>query len=172
MPPHRAYDAVLPQLRRCPRGGLQARPAARAGEDLMVTAVARFCGRCGAPLAPGAGFCGRCGTPVLAQQVYAPPPPGPPPAYQYARAPRAQYGTGQGKLAPALIAGGLVVVLIVVAFLVGRVAIAQFANGKHSPCTTNCPPKIVTPLPEEASFRSTKYNFVVNYSSGWTVRDQ
>ncbi|HEY6115751.1 MAG TPA: zinc ribbon domain-containing protein [Candidatus Dormibacteraeota bacterium] len=140
---------------------------------MAVTApTTRFCGRCGAPLAPGAGFCGRCGTPVLAQQVFAPPPPGPPPAYQYARAPRAQYPTGQGKLAPALIAGGLVVVLIVVAVVVAGIAIAQFANGHHSACTTNCAPKIVTPLPEEASFRSTKYNFVVNYSSGWTVRDQ
>lgn len=109
---------------------------------------------------------------MLAQQAYAPPPPGPPPAYQYARAPRARYATGQGKLAPALIAGGLVLVLVVVAVVVGGFAIAQFAAGRHSACTTNCAPKIVTPLPEEASFRSTKYNFVVSYSSAWTVRDQ
>jgi hypothetical protein len=139
---------------------------------MATTAVARYCGRCGAPLAPGAGFCGRCGTPVLAQQAFAPPPPGPPPAYQYARAPRARYATGEGKLAPALIAGGLVVVLIVIAVVIGGFAIAQFASGHHTACTTNCAPKIVTPLPEEASFRSTKYNFVVNYSSSWTVRYQ
>lgn len=139
---------------------------------MAATAVGRFCGRCGAPLAPGAGFCGRCGTPVLAQQAYAPPPPGPPPAYQYAGAPRARYATGEGKLAPALIAGGLVVVLVVVAVVVGGFAIAQFGSGHRAACTTNCAPKIVTPLPEEASFRSTKYNFVVSYSSGWTVRDQ
>ena len=139
----------------------------------MATATtSRFCGRCGAPLAPGAGFCGRCGTPVLAQQAYAPPPPGPPPSYQYARAPQARYATGQGKLAPALIAGGLVAVLIVVAVVVGGFAIALFANAHKAACTTDCAPKIVTPLPEEASFTSSKYRFVVNYSSAWTVRNQ
>src|SRR5437867_7379719 len=126
MPPHRAHDAVLPELRRGPRGGLQAGPVGRAGEDVMATAVARYCGRCGAVLPPGAGFCGRCGTPVLAQQAFAPPPPGPPPVYQYARAPLARYTTGEGKLAPALIAGGLVVVLLVVAVVIGGFAIAQF----------------------------------------------
>jgi hypothetical protein len=60
----------------------------------------------------------------------------------------------------------------VIAVVIGGFAIAQFASGHHTACTTNCAPKIVTPLPEEASFRSTKYNFVVNYSSAWTVRDQ
>jgi hypothetical protein len=30
----------------------------------------------------------------------------------------------------------------------------------------------VTPLPEEASYRSSAYHYQVNYSSAWTVRDQ
>src|SRR5207247_417297 len=68
--------------------------------------------------------------------------------------------------------GGLVLGLIVVAVVVGGIAIAQFAGGMLAPCTVNCAPKIVTPLPEEASYRSSAFNFQVNYSSAWTVRDQ
>jgi zinc-ribbon domain len=133
----------------------------------MATATAHYCGRCGAPLAPGAGFCGRCGTPVLMQAAAAPP------VYRYAPAPPpAIPGRGQGKLPPVLVAGGLVVILLVVAVVVGAIAIAQFAGGKLAPCTQNCAPKIVTPLPEEASWRSAAYGFQVSYSSGWTVRDE
>jgi zinc ribbon protein len=132
----------------------------------MAAMAARFCGRCGAPIPPGAAFCGRCGTPVL-QAVAAQP------AYSYAPAPQGAYlPRSQGKLAPALIAGGLVLILIVVAVVVGGIAIAQFAGGKLAPCTQNCAPKIVTPLPEEASYRSSAYSYQVNYSSAWTVRDQ
>jgi len=124
----------------------------------------RYCGRCGAPLPPGATFCGRCGTPVataaVAQPVYRY---APPPAYPTAR---------QYKLAPAMIAGGLVLILIVVAVTVGAFAASQFAGGGHAPCTVNCSPKFVAPLAEEATFRSSTYKFQVNYSSAWTVRAQ
>ena len=124
----------------------------------------RFCGRCGAPLPPGATYCGRCGTPVataaVAQAVYRY---APPPTYP---APR------QYKLAPAMIAGGLVVVLIVVAVVVGAFAASQFVGGGHKPCTANCSPKFIQPLAEEASYRSSAYKFQVNYSSAWTVRTQ
>jgi hypothetical protein len=127
----------------------------------------RFCGRCGAPLAPGATYCGRCGTPVALQAVASPPmyryPSGPPPRYPTA---------GHYRLAPALIAGGLVVILIVVAVVVGGIAALQFASGSHSTCTSNCSPKFATPLAEEASFRSSAYKFQVNYSSAWNVRAQ
>ena len=128
---------------------------------------ARYCGRCGAPLATGATHCGRCGTPVAMQAAAAPPmyqyPPAPPPPHPAARPYR---------LAPALIAGGLVVILIVVATVVGVIAAAQFASGSHATCTSNCSPKVITPLPEEASYKSSTYKFQVNYFSGWTVRSQ
>ena len=64
----------------------------------------RYCGRCGAPLLPGAGFCGRCGAPQLAAAAIpavataaAAPPMAPPAAYGYAvaappTAPPAAYG--------------------------------------------------------------------------------
>src|SRR3989442_14681593 len=124
----------------------------------------RYCGRCGAPLPSGATFCGRCGTPAataaVAQPVYRY---APPPAYPTAR---------QYKLAPAMIAGGLVLILIVVAVIVGAFAASQFAGGGHAPCTVNCSPKFVTPLAEEATFRSSTYKFQGNYSSAWTVRGQ
>ena len=71
---------------------------------MAATMTARFCGRCGAALAPGAGFCGRCGTPVLMQAAIARQP-----VYSYAPAPPITYPRGtQGRLPPALIAGGLV----------------------------------------------------------------
>lgn len=128
-------------------------------------AQSRYCGRCGAPLAPGAPYCGRCGTPVLQAAVAAPPmfryPP--PPSYPAARPPR---------LTPAMVAVGLVLILVVGAFAIGGLAASRFSGGSHTTCKANCSPKFVTPLPEEASFRSSAYKFQLNYSSEWTVRAQ
>jgi hypothetical protein len=133
----------------------------------MAVQAPAYCGRCGAPLAPGARFCGRCGTPSMLQAAVAPP------VYNYAPAPRGAYPTaGQAKLAPALIAGGMILILVVVALVAGGIAVSQIGRGGHSTCTTNCPPKFVTPLPEQASYKSSTYKFQVNYSSRWTVRDQ
>lgn len=134
---------------------------------MATQAPTLYCGRCGAPLGPGAPYCGRCGTPVLMPTT-------PPPAsvYAYPQAPATHPATGQFKLAPALVAGGLVLILIVVAVVVGGLAAAQFAAGSHASCTVNCSPKFVTPLSEEATFRSSAYKFEVNYSSAWTVRAQ
>lgn len=127
-----------------------------------------YCGRCGAPIAPGATFCGRCGTPVAAQAAVAPRP-----MYQYPHARPAHPAARPDRLAPALIAGGLVLVLIVVAALVGVFAASQLgAGGNHSTCTSNCSPKLITPLPEEATYHSSAYHFTVNYFSEWTVRSQ
>jgi hypothetical protein len=135
---------------------------------MAVAAPPRFCGRCGAMLAPGATFCGRCGTPVAAQAAVMQPVyryPSPPMAYAQPRSTM--------KLAPALIAGGLIVVLIVAAVIVAGVMLARVAGGgSHTPCTSNCGPKLVSPLPEEASYRSSAYNFQVNYSKAWDVRSQ
>ena len=134
---------------------------------MAVAVPTRFCGRCGAMLAPGATFCGRCGAPAAAQAAVAQPVyryPAPPPGYAPAR--------GTSKLAPALIAGGVLVVLIVAAVLVAGVMLARVAGGGHTTCTSNCGPKLVTPLPEEASFRSSAYSFQVNYSKAWSVRSQ
>ncbi|HKC19402.1 MAG TPA: hypothetical protein VKE27_07180, partial [Candidatus Dormibacteraeota bacterium] len=93
-----------------------------------------------------------------------------PPAYRYPSAPSPP--GGQYRLRPALIAGGLAVILIVAAVIVGGIAVSQFASGGHSTCTSNCSPKFVTPLAEEASYRSATYRFQVNYSASWTVRSQ
>lgn len=132
---------------------------------MAVAAPTRYCGRCGAPLAPGAGFCGRCGTPVLMQAV------APRPMYAYAAAPPTAYPAAtQPRLSTALVAGGLIAVLVVVALVAGGIAVSQLARGGHSTCTSNCTPKFVTPLPEQASFRSTAFGFTVNYSTRWTVR--
>lgn len=127
-----------------------------------------YCGRCGAPLAPGATFCGRCGTPVAAQVA------APQPVYSYAVAPPAVvYPTARRRnLSQVAIAGVLIAILALVTIVVSGIAAAQFLGGTHATCTVNCAPKIVTPLPEAASYRSSAYKFQVNYSSNWTVRSQ
>lgn len=70
-----------------------------------------------------------------------------------------------------MVAGILVAVLLITALAVGGFAVSRFSGGPaHTTCTADCSPKFVTPLAEEASFRSTAYKFTVNYSSAWTVR--
>ncbi len=97
-----------------------------------------------------------------------------PPMYRYPPAPQAQYpARGQHRLTPALIAGGLIVILIVVAVIVGGAAVAQFTSSTNHPtCTSNCTPKVITPLAEQSSYTSSAYKYQVNYSSQWTVRSQ
>jgi len=130
---------------------------------------ARYCGRCGAPLAPGAAFCGRCGTPVALQAAVAPAP-----VYRYAPAPRAAYPTGgQPRLGPVAIAGGLVAVLVIAALAAGLLAVNELSRGgNRAVCTVNCAPKFVTPLAEQASYRSSAFGYQVNYSARWTIRAQ
>lgn len=131
----------------------------------MVQSPSRvlYCGRCGAPLAPGAGFCGRCGTPVAAPPMYAYPHAPPGVVYQTPR---------QSRISQAAIAGGLIVILLVVGAIVSAIAVSQFVGGTHSTCTSNCGPKFITPLSEEASYTSSSFKYQVNYSSAWTVRAQ
>ena len=131
----------------------------------------RYCGRCGAPLGLGATFCGRCGTPVALQAAVAPPPYAYPQAYP--QVPRAAYPTArQVKLGPAMIAGGLIVILLVIAVVISAFAVSQLASGSHQTCRSNCSPKFVTPLAEQASYKSSAFKFQVNYASNWTVRSQ
>jgi len=126
----------------------------------------RFCGHCGAQVAPGAPFCGRCGAPVALQVA-------PRPVYSYPAAGPMAYPTArQFKLSQATIAGGLLALLAIVTVLVSAFAVSHFAGGSHSACTVNCAPKFVTPLPEAAAYRSSAFNFQVNYNSQWTVRAQ
>jgi hypothetical protein len=125
----------------------------------------RFCGRCGAQVAPGATFCGRCGAPVAAQVMAAQP------VYSYPVARPAAYPTvGQFKLSQVMIAGGLLAALAIVTVAVSAFAVSRFAGGSHAACTANCAPKFVTPLPEAATYRSSAFNYQVNYNSEWTVR--
>src|SRR4029077_17723356 len=162
VPSHRAGDGVLPRMRRGSIRVVEARTAHGRRRRVM------YCGRCGAPLAPGATFCGRCGTPVAAQAAVAPRP-----MYQYPQGRPQVYRAGRSsRLGPAMIAGGLVLILIVVATVVGVIAASQLSSGGHSACTSNCSPKLITPLPEEATYHSSTYRFTVNYFSEWTVRAQ
>jgi len=127
----------------------------------------RFCGRCGAQLAPGAPFCGRCGMPVSAPAVAAPT------VYSYPVAPRAPYPTaGRYRSSQVAIAGALLAILAVVTVVISAFAVAHLTSGNHSTCTVNCAPKIVTPLVVGSIYRSSAFNYEVVYSSRWKVRSQ
>jgi hypothetical protein len=134
----------------------------------VIPAVGAYCGRCGAPLAPGATFCGRCGNPVTAQVVAAQP------VYSYAAAPpQFVYPTRRRlNMSQIAIAGVLLLILAIGTVVVSGIAASQFLGGTHATCTVNCAPKFVTPLPEGASYKSSAYKFQVNYNSSWTVRTQ
>jgi hypothetical protein len=131
----------------------------------------RFCGRCGNQLAPGAVFCGRCGAPQAAGPVAAPPP-APPSAYGYKVAqPGAFPGAGRVKVPQVMVVVGLISILAIAVIAVSAFAISR-AIGTHTTCTSNCSPKIVTPLPESNTYRSVSFKFEVDYSSAWKVRSQ
>lgn len=125
----------------------------------------RFCGNCGAPLAPGAPFCGRCGAPVAATPI---------PIYQGYTYPRAAPRAGRiggDRTTQIAVAIGLLAVLVVVTVAVSALAI-RTAEGSHHNCTSNCNPKIVTPLPASATYTSTEFKYSVDYSQSWTVESQ
>jgi hypothetical protein len=127
----------------------------------------RFCGRCGAQVAPGSPFCGRCGAPVAAQALVAQP------VYSYPMAPPVAYPTtAQHRLSQVAIAGGLLIILAAVTIALSALAVSHFIGGTHTTCTVNCAPKIVTPLAEAASYKSTAFGYQLNYSTRWTVRTQ
>ena len=139
----------------------------------------RFCGRCGAPLLPGAVFCGRCGAPQLAAvaasnvaAAVAAPLTAPPAAYGYRIAqPGAFPGAGRAKVPQVMVIGGLLVILAVAVVAVSAIAVSR-AIGTHPTCTANCGPQLVAPLPESNTYHSSAFGFEVDYSSAWKVRSQ
>jgi hypothetical protein len=154
----------------------------------------RYCGRCGAPLLPGAVFCGRCGAPQLAPAAIpavapavAAPPKAPPAAYGYAvaappMAPPAAYGyrvaqpgafprAGQAKVPQAMVIGGVLLILVVAVVAITSFALAR-SIGTHPTCTSNCGPQLIAPLPEAATYHSNAFGFEVDYNSSWKVRSQ
>jgi len=127
---------------------------------------ARFCGRCGAQVPPGAPYCGRCGSPQVPLPIptYSP--------YAYPPAPaRPTVGVRRISGSQVAIAAGLLVILAVVTIAVSTFAVSQVI-GNHKPCTSNCGAKIVTPLPAPATYKSSAFGFQVAYNPNWTVRSQ
>lgn len=95
------------------------------------------------------------------------------PTYSYPMAQRAAYPTtGQSRLPQVAVAGGLLVILAIVTIAVSAYAVSRFSGGTHSTCTSNCAPKIITPLPEGATYHSSAFNYQVSYSSRWKLRSQ
>ncbi len=95
------------------------------------------------------------------------------PVYAYPVAPAPAYRTArQLNLSQFAVVGALLLILAVVIVAVSAFAVSRFTAGSHSTCTSNCPPKFATPLPEAASYTSSAYRYQVNYSSRWTVRSE
>ncbi len=130
-----------------------------------MAAQPRFCGNCGTPLAPGAPFCGRCGAPVAPTPipVYAP--------YTYPQARPRAGRIGGDRTTQIAVAIGLMAILIVVTVAVSALAIRGIV-GSHHNCTSNCSPKIATPLPASATYKSSQFGFEVDYSQSWKVQSQ
>ena len=134
---------------------------------------AQFCGRCGSPVAPGVPFCGRCGAPQFAAAVASPAAMASSPAYSYRIAPPGAFpGTRGPKLPQIMVAGGLLIILSVATVAVSAFAVSRAIGGTHATCRANCSPKIVTPLPESNTYRSSTFKYEVDYSSQWTVQSQ
>ncbi len=133
-----------------------------------MAAPGQFCGRCGSPVAPGAPFCGRCGAPQLAAAAVAVPA-----AYSYRIAqPGVFPGTRGPKVPQIMVVTGLLIILSVATVAVSAIAVSRVIGVAHKTCTANCSPKIVTPLPESNTYRSTTFKYEVDYNSEWTVRNQ
>jgi ribosomal protein L40E len=140
----------------------------------------RYCGRCGAPLVPGAVFCGRCGaaqlapaavTPVVASALAAPPL-APPAAYGYRVAqPGAFPQAGRAKVPQWMVIGGVLAILAIAVVTITGFALAR-SFGTHPTCTSNCGPQVIAPLPEAATYHSNGFGFEVDYNSTWKVRSQ
>ena len=131
-----------------------------------MIAQPRFCGRCGNVVAPGAPYCGRCGAPQVQLTAAAQP------GYSYPlSAPRPPSGFGRVSGGQLAIAAGLLIILAVTTMAVTAFAVSRVIN-PHKTCTSNCGAKIVTPLPESSTYRSSTYKFEVDYSSEWKVRSQ
>lgn len=139
-----------------------------------------YCGRCGAPLLPGAAFCGRCGAPQLAAAggsaavtALGAPPSAPPAAFGYRVAqPGAFPGAGRVKVPQIMVIGGLIVILAVAAVVITTFAVSRATGGTHPTCTANCGPQLVAPLPEANTYHSNAFGYEVDYSSSWKVRSQ
>jgi hypothetical protein len=132
-----------------------------------MAAQPRFCGHCGAPVAPNAPYCGRCGAPQHPVQT------APAPAYQYAYAPaRPQSTLRRYSGTQVAVAVGLLAILAVVTVGLSAFAVSQVIGSNHSTCTSNCGPKIVTPLAAPAKYKSSTFGYEVDYDPTWTVRSQ
>jgi len=126
----------------------------------------RFCGACGAQVAPGAPFCGRCGAPQGPLPVAAQP------AYAYPAAPPRQ-AAGLRRVGGSQIAVAAGLLIILAAVTVGLSSfVASQVIGTRKPCTSNCGARIVTPLPAPATYKSSTFGYTVEYDPDWTVRTQ
>src|SRR5437879_12585185 len=126
----------------------------------------RFCGACGAQVAPGAPFCGRCGAPQGPLRVAAQPAD----AYPAAR-PRQAAGLRRVGGSQIAVATGLLIILAAVTVGLSSFVASQVI-GTRKPCTSNCGARIVTPLPAPATYKSSAFGYQVAYDPNWTVRTQ
>ena len=69
-----------------------------------------------------------------------------------------------------MVAGGLLVILSVATVAISAFAVSRVIGGTHATCTANCNPKIVQPLPESTTYKSSAFKYEFDYNDQWTVR--
>jgi hypothetical protein len=70
-----------------------------------------------------------------------------------------------------MVIGGVIIILAVAVIAITAFALSR-AIGTHPPCTANCGPQVIAPLPEANTYHSDAFGFEVDYSSDWKVRSQ
>jgi hypothetical protein len=70
-----------------------------------------------------------------------------------------------------MVVGGLILILAVAVVIITAFAISR-SVGTHPPCTANCGPQLVAPLPEADTYHSNAFGFEIDYSSSWKVQSQ
>jgi len=113
-----------------------------------------YCGRCGAPLPPGAPFCGRCGAPHRVQAA---------PLYSYATTSPAARAAARGN-----IGHGRVIAIVAAVLLIAAGGGALLANVLTKPvghCSFDCGPPVGRPLAEAQTYTSSEFGFQVDYSA-------
>lgn len=127
----------------------------------------RYCEQCGAPLGPNARFCGKCGQPVAQAVAPSPPPPSPQPvSHAQAQACAAMQTAPKKKRAPIL--GRILAVLagLALIFLGLRGPLLSIVGQPETAVITD----VSVSDREEHEYQVT-YQFVVDgkaYTGGWT----
>lgn len=117
-----------------------------------------FCGRCGAPVPPGATFCGRCGNPVAPMAAAAV-------GYSYPVLPTATVHRAAHRVPPRRMVIIAVAALAVVVVLVTLIAVLARPTGSPK-CTYACgPPRVGSRAVTGDAYHNQQWGYTVDFNS-------